>query len=156
MFIRDREGRPYVTVCLEDIAEKLDETMDHWTQYMNVATGEFESLPDGVYIEPDEELMERIDGSDDYLRLPDQHDIHEYRIMERFAEATPDRRKREKLFQALNMKRPFRRFKDEINYHGLAEAYYAFRFLAFIEIAKEWCEEYDIPYTTRENRKGGS
>lgn len=119
-------------------------------------TGEFEDLPDGTYIEPDEELMERIECNGDYLRLPNQHDIHEYSIMERFAEATPDRRKQAKLFQVLNGKRPFRRFKDEINYHGLAEAYYAFRFLAFVEIAREWCEDYDIPYTTREQIKGGT
>ena len=150
MFIRNKDHRQFATVCLEDIALKLEETSEHWTQYLNVATGEFEALPDGAYIEPDEELVNRIEGSTDYLRLPDQRDIHEYRIMERFAEATPDRRKQGKLFQALNGKRPFRRFKDELNYHGLADAYYAFRFLAFIEIAKEWCDDYGIPYATRE------
>lgn len=39
MFIRNKEGRVPVTVYLEDIAGKLEETMDHWEQYLNVVTG---------------------------------------------------------------------------------------------------------------------
>ena len=50
MFIRNKEGRVPVTVHLEDIAGKLEETMDHWEQYLNVVTGVFEALPDGMYI----------------------------------------------------------------------------------------------------------
>ena len=86
MFLRNKPGRTLVPVYLEDIAEKLEEASDHWEQYLNAATGEFEYLPDGEYVEPDKELAERIDASDDYLRLPNQYDIHEYRIME-WAEA---------------------------------------------------------------------
>lgn len=135
---------------LEDIAGKLEETMDHWEQYLNVVTGEFAALPDGMYVDADEELVERIEDSMDYVRLPNQYEIHEYRIMERFAGATPNQRKQAALFRALNGRRPYRRFKDELNYHGLTETYYAFRFLEFIEIAREWCEENEIPFQIRE------
>ena len=138
-------------IILEDIADKFEETMDCWEQYLNTATGEFVSLSDGSYVETDEELAEEIDCSDDYIKLPNQHEIREYDIMEAFAEATPDANKREKLFRTLNGKKPFRNFKDTINYIGLDEAYYAFRFLSFIRIAKEWCDENDIPYKLREN-----
>jgi len=140
-----------VTVILEDVADKLEETMECWEQYLNTATGEFVSLSDGSYIETDEELAEEIDNSDGYVRLPNQYDIHEYSIMEDFAEACPDAIKREKLFRALNGRKPYRHFKDELNYHGLDDAYYAFRFLAFIHIAKEWCEENKIPYKFRKS-----
>ena len=34
-----KRGRVPVTVHLEDIAGKLEETMDHWEQYLNVVTG---------------------------------------------------------------------------------------------------------------------
>jgi len=139
-------------IFLEDIADKLEETMECWAQYLNTVTGEFVSLSDGSYVETDEELAEEIDCSDDYVRLPNQHEIHEYKIMEAFADATPDAGKREKLFRALNGRKPFRNFKDTLNYTGLDEAYYAFRFLSFIKIAKEWCEENDIPYTLREDK----
>ena len=146
MLSQKKSSRQPVTIYLEDIANKLDETMDCWEQYLNVVTGEFESVPDGTYLDADEELTERINESTDYVRLPNQYDIHEFRIMEQFAEATPDRRKQAELFRALQGKRPFRHFKDELNYFGLTEAYYAFRFLAFIEIARDWCEDLGIPY----------
>ena len=99
MFLRNKPGRTLVTVYLEDIAEKLEEASDHWEQYLNAATGEFEYLPDGEYVEPDKELAERIDASDDYLRLPNQYDIHEYRIMESFAESVRDSSKSSRLFR---------------------------------------------------------
>lgn len=138
---------------LEDIADKLEETMDHWEQYLNIATGEFVALSDGVYIETDEELAEEIENSRDYVRLPNQYDIREYDIMEDFAEATIDARKREQLFRALSGRKPFRHFKDTLNYAGLEKSYYAFRFLAFLRIVKEWCEENEIPYKCRDKQE---
>ena len=125
--------------------------MERWEQYLNTATGEFVSLSDGSYIETDEELAEEIDSSDNYVRLPNQRDIHEYSIMENFAESCPDAGKRAKLLRALTGRKPYRHFKDELNYIGLDEVYYAFRFLAFVNIAKEWCEENEIPYILRES-----
>lgn len=141
-------------VFLEDIADKLEETMEHWEQYLNTATGEFTALSDGAYIETDEELAEEIANSRDYVRILNQYDIHEYNIMEDFAEATVDVRKREQLFRALNGRKPFRHFKDALDYTGLEEAYYAFRSLAFLGIAKEWCKENDIPYKYRDKQEG--
>lgn len=153
MFIRDKEGRELVTVDLENVAEKLEEASDHWEQYLNVVTGEFEALPDGIYVDADKELAEKIGWSGDYVRLPNQYDIHEYRIMERFAEATSDERKQARLFRALRGRRPYRHFKDEINMLGLAEVYYSFRALAFLELAREWCEDNGIPYQTNTSEK---
>lgn len=63
-------------VFLEDIADKLEEIMEHWEPYLNTATGEFVALSDGAYIETDEELAEKIDNSRDYIRLPNQYNIH--------------------------------------------------------------------------------
>ena len=140
-------------VFLEDIADKLEETMENWEQYLNMVTGEIVALSDGAYIERDEELAEEIDNSCDYVRLPNQYDIHEYNIMEDFAEAVSDDRKREQLFRALNGRKPFRHFKDTLNDIGLDQAYYAFRSQAYVRIAREWCEGHDIPYINR-SKKG--
>ena len=129
MFVRDKAGRQPVMMYLEDIAGKLDETMDHWEQYLNVATGELESLPDGMYLDADEELVERIEASTDYVRLPNQYDIHEYRIMEQFAETVSDKQKQAELFRALRGKRPFRRFKDELFDVDLLHRSSSFRFV---------------------------
>ena len=40
--------------------------------------------------------------------------------------------------------------EDELNYFRLTSAYYDFRFLAFMEIAREWCEDNGIPYRAKE------
>jgi len=136
-----------VTVVLEDVANQLEETMDSWEQYLNTATGEFVSLSDVSFIETDEELAEEIDSSDDYIRLPNQRDINEYRIMEDFAVDFQDAEKRAKLFRALNSRKPFRTFKDTLNNCGIADDYYTFRYSEFINIAREWCEANKIMYT---------
>jgi hypothetical protein len=133
-------------VYIEDIADKLEETMEYWEQYLNIATGEFTALSDGTYIETDEELAEKIDNSSDFVRLPNQYDIHEYDIMENFADIIENAQKRERLFRALNGKKPFRHFKDTLDYTGLTEKYYSFRALAYLEIAKAWCDKNGIPY----------
>jgi hypothetical protein len=139
-----------ITVTLMDIADKLEETSENWTQYLNIKTDEFVVLSDGSYFKPDYELAEKIEYSGDYVRLPTQHNINEYSIMEAFAEATTDAIKREQLFRALKGRKPFRHFKDTMSYLGLEKAYYAFRHLAFLGIAKEWCEEHNIPYGRKE------
>lgn len=68
--------------------------------------------------------------------------------MENFAEAVVDTRKRARLIYALRGKKPYRHFKDELNRLGLVQTYDAFRFLAFVEIAREWCEDQGVPYQT--------
>lgn len=142
-------NRPAAPVFLENIAQSLEETMDGWEQYLNLTTGEIEATPDGTYLEPDAELLQKIeDRYEEYIRLPNQYELHEYRIMENFADAFVDTRKRARLIYALRGKKPYRHFKDELNRLGLVQAYDAFRFLAFVEIAREWCEDHGVPYQT--------
>lgn len=136
-------------VYIEDMADKLEETMEYWEQYLNIVTGEFVALSDGTYIETDEELAEKIDNSSDFIRLPNHYDIHEYNFMENFADTIENAQKRERLFRALNGRRPFRHFKDTLDYTGLTDKYYSFRALAYLEIAKAWCDENGIPYKNR-------
>ncbi len=137
------------TVFVEDVAEAFEETSTEWIQFLNTETGEFVSLPDSDYYGPwDEEtekLAEKIDSSDVYVRLPSQRELREYDIMENFAEHVPNQRKAAILFRALEGRKPFRHFKDEINNLGLDEAYYAFRFLSFCVMAVRWCRDNDIP-----------
>ncbi len=143
-----------VTVYIEDIADALDAVMDSWNQFLNTETGEIVSLPspDNGYIdmdEEDEELAEEIDTTDKYLRLPDQYEIHEYRIMEEFAYSVEDGPHQNKLLQALHGRKAYRRFKDAIIYLGIDQNYYAFREHKFYQMAIEWCEYNQVPYQTK-------
>ena len=134
-------------VRLSVIVEAIEETFDGWEQFYNTATGEVDSLPDpdnSFAGEDDlEEKYEEIDSSDDYVRLPSLDELNEYSIMEDFAEE----KGRKELFNALGGSRPFRRFKDTAENIGLIDEYYRFRTNAYARIAREWCEENDIPYT---------
>lgn len=133
-------------INLEDIANKLEEKMENWEQYLNIMTGEFFTLPDDTFFEIDREQAEEIENSPDYVRLPNQYEIDEYTIMTDFAEKTKDVQVCENLLRSLNGKHPFRHFKDALIIAGLREKYYAFRKLAFLEIARAWCEENNIAY----------
>lgn len=154
-------------IVLEDLAEKFDEINDMWHLYLNIKTGEFiEIQNDYLSIAEDadpEDLDEYQDWDqdelrlainvlenwEDYIELPSQHDIHEYSIMEDFATVTDTPQKNNQLSCALQGKGAFRRFKDTISDLGLDEAWYAYRFIAFVQIAKEWCKIHNIPYRTR-------
>lgn len=154
-------------IVLEDLAEKFDEVNDMWHLYLNIKTREFVEIPnDYLSIAEDadpEDLDEYQDWDqdelrlaisvlenwEDYIELPSQHDIHEYSIMEEFASDMQNPRKSNQLLGALQGKGAFRKFKDTVSNLGLDEAWYAYRFAAFMQIAKEWCESHDILYRTR-------
>ena len=134
-------------VSLSVISEAIEETMDEWEQFYNVVTGEITSIPsqDNSFIDWSEygEESEAIDESDDYVRLPSQDELHEYDIMESFAEA----RNSTVLMKALRGRKPFRTFKDRAIELGLDQAYFEFRSQAYVNIAREWCRKNEIPFT---------
>ena len=133
-------------VKLSFLADRLEEAMEGWSQFYNVETGEVESLPDQdndyVDFKEFEEIAEKIDASYVYVRLPTQFDIHEYRIMEAFAEKEGIRG----LFLALRGRGAFRRFKDCCADLGIRDEYFTFRHNAYFDIARQWCEENKIPF----------
>ena len=130
--------RIIVTVFVEDIATALDESFNDWQQFLNIQTGEIEVLSNDRLLDTDEELAKKIDTSNDYIKLPSQYDVNQYQIMENFADNVNDVRIAKKLWIALNGRKPFRHFKDTINYLGIAQDYYKFRFQAYLDIAVEW------------------
>jgi len=99
-----------------------------------------------MYVDQDEALAHEIDCSDDYAKLPNQYEIHEYKIMVNFTDTLDNSDRRELLIRALRGKKPFRTFKDTPNYTGLAKDFYAHRSQALLDIAKAWLENNEIPY----------
>ena len=137
-------------ISLSKIATALDEYMSEWQQFLNIKTGEIVSLPDDPYLFDDKEeydrLVEKIDETDDYKCLPTQYELNEYHIMMDFACEYPNETISKKLQDALHRSKPYRHFKEEINHFGIAERYYDYRFRAYTEIAREWCEYHNIEY----------
>ena len=101
--------------------------------------------------EEDQELWEEIDETDDYVRLPNQYELHEESIMEKFAYESGNKRVSEVLFDALRRRHPYRCFKDKINDLGISQIYYDYRNRTYINIAEEWCRNHHVPYRRKED-----
>ena len=139
---------PRKIVYLEDIAEAFDDCMDGWVQFLNTQTAEIVNLSEDPYMlcEEDKELWEEIEESDDYVRLPDQYELHEKWIMEHFSYEIGNERVSEMLSNALRKRHPYRAFKDKINELGISQLYYDYRSQAYLDKAEEWCRENSVAY----------
>ncbi len=136
-------------IYLEDIADAFESCTDEWSQFLNTKTGEIVSLPEDpglADLDEDDDLWEEIEESDYFVRLPEQYELHEKRIMEDFTETCTSGAIANRLWRALNGRHPYRFFKDAIKETGVAQKYYDFRSLTFLRMAEEWCRENHIRY----------
>ena len=136
-------------VYLEDIAAAFEGCMDEWSQFLNVRTGKIVTVPDNpglTGMKEDEELWDEIEESDDYVRLPNQYELHEKRIMEDFTESCTRGNAASRLWRALNGRHPYRAFNDAIHETGMTQKYYDFRSLSFLRMAEDWCRENKVRY----------
>lgn len=149
---------------LHELTEQM-EPMDNFITYLNIRTGEYvvinedylrivgdiEDLEDlSAYRDFEkEEIMNILDiqeNFEDYRALPTKFDLDEYSIMEDFIETLQNRKIADRLEEAIIGKGAFRRFKDNISSLGLTDSWFNFRDQAFLEIAKSWCEEWNLAY----------
>mgnify|MGYP002524801544 CR=1 FL=1 len=136
-------------IALKLIAQKIDEAMCEWETYYNPKTGKMVELPDdeNFFIDDDMvRLAEEIENNGDFLRLPNQYEVKEYRIMRDFALGLHDEKLKIELLDALTRKHPYRRFKDVVKYYEVAEAYYDYKFNRCYELAKAWCIEHSVDF----------
>ena len=85
-------------------------------------------------------------SSTDYLALPDQYDLDEYRMMEDFSISLSDQDVGNRLHRAIKGRGAFRRFKDAINRFGIEDDWYRFRDERIKEIARYWCDSKSNQY----------
>jgi len=103
----------------------------------------FDGMINGEY---NPELMEEIKEGfvEDFIPLPGQYDINEYRMMESFIYELPAGRAQDVLEQAIRGKGAFRRFKDCLYNLGLEKNWYEYRDAAYEQIARNWCEKFGL------------
>jgi Uncharacterised protein family (UPF0158) len=150
-----------VIVSLSDVIEQMDLTSDEATAYINRKTGELITLTDEelALAEDPEEAAEapqwqkdllpkarEVMASEDYIPLPSKFEIHEWSIMERFAQSLTDTAVSDELDAALHGRGAFRRFKDALHRLGIVDEWYRFRDAALEEIAIEFLEAHGIAY----------
>ena len=150
-----------VIVSLREIVEAMELPSEEWASYLDPDTGEIvtvtdedrrlleeaasvEELPDWQQesVAKAREVLE----SERFLPLPDQFEIHEWAIMERFARSRDNAQERERLLSAIHGSGAFRKFRNSIRQLEIEEDWYAFRQAALEEIARTWLEAHDIPY----------
>lgn len=155
-------------VKLHDVIEAMDAAGEEHSQYLDKRTGEIfmvtneemEAADEEMEAEEDEPLSEYPDWqretilkareilkSDDFVELPTQFDIDEYKIMEEFCLAFDDRQVGEQLLRQIKGSGAFRRFRNAIYSMGVEKAWYEFRRTEIEKLAIEWLEEKGIGYT---------
>lgn len=145
-------------VSLNDIVQEMQVISDTMTVYFQRSTGKFIMVTDEYIYAAERDaplddhpeweqiiIRETVEvlacEDDDYVPLPSRYDIHEYAIMERFCYTVENRKIANDLFRSIAGKGAFRRFKDALHRHGIEKYWYAYKDEAYIEIAREWCED---------------
>jgi Uncharacterised protein family (UPF0158) len=148
-------------VSLRDVVEEMDLMTDEATAYINRKTGELITLThEELALAEDPEEAEdapqwqkdllpkaqEVLGSEDFIPLPSKFEIHEWSIMERFAQSLTDAAASDELDASIHGRGAFRRFKDAVHRLGFADEWYRFRDAALEEIAIEFLEAHGIAY----------
>jgi len=154
-------------VKLNDVIEALEMAAEECAHYLDKRTGEIVMVTNEEMeaAEEDELISEYPDWqreailkareilkSDNFVALPDQFEIHEYKIMEDFCISFEDRRVGEDLRRLIKGSGAFRRFKNAIYSMGADKAWYEFRRAEIEKIAIEWLEGEQIPYSREDSQ----
>jgi hypothetical protein len=75
-----------------------------------------------------------------YVKIPTIDASKSYKLMEQFAAQVEDERERDKLFRALDMKKPFRSFKDALLDICLQDDWYSFAHQFGKKEIQEWLQ----------------
>src|SRR5258705_6079893 len=157
-------------VKINDVIDALEATGEEHAHYLDRSTGEIVLITNEEMeaAEEDELTSELPDWqreailkareilrSESFVALPDQFEIHEYKIMEDFCLAFEDRRVGEELHRQIKGSGAFRRFKNAIYSMGADKAWYQFRQAEIEKIAIEWLEEQQILYIREDSDETG-
>lgn len=150
-----------ITINLDKVIEAMEFQSGEASNFLDLKTGEvvFVTSEEFQAAENDEPLDKYPDWQqesiltareilekDHYIALPSRYDIHEYSIMEKFCLSVADEELQNILFDAIRSRGAFRRFKDNIHRHGIAEDWYKYRDEAFKQQAIDWCIANNIRY----------
>ncbi|SPF56267.1 conserved hypothetical protein [Candidatus Desulfosporosinus infrequens] len=152
-------------VSLKEIVNLLDCFLEEWNYYLNKKTGEIveiqieylsiaeESEDDDDFSEYEDweqaairEAVDMVENWGDYVELPDQEEVNQYRIMENFCFSQEDEKLRHKLCEAIDGKNAFSRFRDAIVKTGIEKEWDSYKHETLCEYAREWCEFHEIEY----------
>ena len=150
-------------IKLEDIVEHIEMASDNGRSFLNFETGDIVYVSDEIFeiadgiedVEDPDEFNDCQDwmvddikiaydilfGAEHYAQLPDQNDIDEYSMMEKFAIDYPDEEISDELYNAIKGRGAFRYFKDTLLRYGIRDNWFRYRDEQIKSIALEWLNE---------------
>ena len=94
----------------------------------------------------EDEMLDEVEGNDDWVLMPIKWDIHDWDIMNRFCLSLEDDKLCDVCLDAIRGKGAFARFERFTNYYNLKKQWDDFQFKAYKKIAIKWCDEHDLEY----------
>ncbi len=151
-------------VKLSEILEGLELANSEITAYVNIKTGQVVLLSDEDVreAEKNEDIASYPDWqreiilvsrqicqeeSKDFIPLPREFDINEYRMMQDFIDSLEDDKIAETLQICIKGSGAFRRFKDAIYPLGVDQQWFKYKDDKYRELAIDWCNEKNLEYT---------
>jgi hypothetical protein len=152
------------TVKLKDIVEALDVQFDESTYFVNLDPGELklvskDILRDAEEAEDDDdapdlpawqerewEVARRIVTTGRFHHLPSKFDVHEWAIMQDFANSVESEEIRDDLLDAIHGAGAFRNFKYALRVHRIESDWFEFRTDALKQIAIDWCKRNNVAW----------
>ena len=143
-----------LTIDLEELTWALNsrDPLGECSHWLNIESGTILSL---VGPDADGEADEDPRGDDRWLFIEPIESSEAFRVMEDFVDQCGGDRLARALGQALQQRKPFRRFKDLLAAHpAQREAWFTFERQAIEAIARRWCEDHCISprWAARPNR----
>ena len=136
----DRQADELVWVLGDELstAEDLPEAADLAEAATYTNSGDVDSLKLALLI------LE--DATDRFVPLPTSYDVHEHSIMVDFTDTLPESGLRQQLWDGLHRAGAFRRFKDLVHSHDIADAWYRFPDEELSRIARKWADANNIRF----------
>ena len=132
-------------VKLSDIIDAM-EMEDQYSEYfLDKKTGKIEYVNDMVMTQKEKEEVYDMLDEHGFYSLPTSFDIREYDLMEDFIGGMPEG-VQGRMYDAIQGRGAFRRFKDMLFEMGIEQAWYDFKDDAYKRKAARWCKENGLDY----------
>ncbi|WP_409340794.1 UPF0158 family protein [Paenibacillus sp. MBLB4367] len=129
-FINTKSGEVFTLTREEIGAAEDDKPLDKFPEWQR------ENIEKAISVIEDENGI--------YVDFTFRNDYNEYEIMEEFIGTLEDQNIRKDLYDAIQGRGAYRRFKDGILEHGIVKNWYNFKESKIKELVIDWCKDHDI------------
>ncbi|MCH4886567.1 hypothetical protein EZV73_03255 [Acidaminobacter sp. JC074] len=131
---------------LSIILEALEFTSETTEFYLDVSNNKTVFIDDLINTQEEKDNFYQMLEEGDFVSLPSQYEINEYKMMENFISTVKDDFIKVKLKQAISGKGAFRYFQDLVFTMGIREDWFKFKNDAYKKCAIKFCINNGLEY----------